>query len=154
GWARKAFRFVLFLGAIALATAGTSRAAPLGEREFQECSGCPIMVGIPAGSFLMGSPASEAGRFNSEGPQHEVTIKAFAIGKFDVASEQFITFLKETGYQPQPCNAMLEMGWGSPGGGKATSPYNADLPLWPAACLSQSDAEHFIGWLNTKVRKE
>ena len=29
---------------------------------------------IPAGTFMMGSPASEAGRYDAEGPQHEVTI--------------------------------------------------------------------------------
>ena len=33
-------------------------------------------------------------------PQHEVTIKAFALGKYNVTSEQFLTFLRETGYQP------------------------------------------------------
>ena len=39
------------------------------------------MVGIPAGTFVMGSPHTESGRFDSEGPQHEVAIKAFALGK-------------------------------------------------------------------------
>ena len=29
---------------------------------------------IPAGKFMMGSPDSEEGRFENEGPQHEVTI--------------------------------------------------------------------------------
>lgn len=154
GWLRTTYRLGLVLGLILLASGGTGKATPLPDREFQECSGCPVMVGIPAGSFLMGSPASEVGRFNSEGPQHEVTVRAFAIGKFDVASEQFISFLKETGYQPRPCNALLDMGWTSPGGGKASSPYDADLPRWPAACLNQTDAEHYIGWLNSKVRKE
>lgn len=59
------------------------------------------MVGIPAGTFEMGSPHTESGRFDSEGPQLEVAIKAFALGKYDVTSEQFLTFLKETGYQPR-----------------------------------------------------
>jgi len=56
------------------------------------------MVGIPAGSFLMGSPHSEHGRFDSEGPQHKVAIKAFAPGKYDVTSAEFLSFLRETGY--------------------------------------------------------
>src|SRR5262245_30419268 len=38
------------------------------EREFKECADCPTMVGIPAGKFAMGSPASETGRFDAEGP--------------------------------------------------------------------------------------
>ena len=40
------------------------------------------MVLIPAGSFMMGSPASEKARLAHEGPQHEVTIaKPFAVSK-------------------------------------------------------------------------
>ena len=33
----------------------------------------------------MGSPATEQGRYNNEGPQHTVTIaKPFAVSKYDV----------------------------------------------------------------------
>ena len=42
------------------------------------------MVAIPAGKFLMGSPAAEPGRFDTEGPQHVVAVRAFAIGKYDI----------------------------------------------------------------------
>src|SRR5947207_10785144 len=52
---------------------------------FQECEQCPEMVVVPAGSFLMGSPANEPERDREEGPQHRVTIaKALAVGKFSV----------------------------------------------------------------------
>ena len=54
--------------------------APL-ERNFTECAECPEMVAIPAGKFLMGSPAREAGRFVYQGPHHVVTKKAFSLGK-------------------------------------------------------------------------
>ncbi len=59
----------------------TPRAA--GET-FRDCSGCPAMVVIPAGSFMMGSPSSEEGRENSEGPQRRVSVSAFAAGKYEV----------------------------------------------------------------------
>src|SRR5436853_7739329 len=87
------------------------------DREFQECPDCPVMVGIPAGSFTMGSPIDEPGRFDTEGPQHRVSIKAFALGKYNVTSKEFLAFLKETGYQPAPCNPILKLMWRSPGGG-------------------------------------
>jgi formylglycine-generating enzyme required for sulfatase activity len=132
--------------------AGAALGAPLPEREFRECDHCPVMVGIPAGKFLMGSPANESGRFDSEGPQHEVAIKAFALGKYDVNSREFLIFLKETGYQPQPCNAMLGMGWHSPGKNRASSPYEGDMPGWPAVCLGPHDAEAYVAWLNGKVK--
>jgi formylglycine-generating enzyme required for sulfatase activity len=53
---------------------------------FHECAkACPEMIVIPAGAFTMGSPATEQGRFNNEGPQHKVTIaKPFAVSKYDV----------------------------------------------------------------------
>ena len=59
------------------------------DHEFQECQNCPMMVGIPAGSFVMGSPVGEQGRFDTEGPQHDVSIKAFALSKYDVTSREF-----------------------------------------------------------------
>ncbi len=102
----------------------------------------------------MGSPPSESGRFDTEGPQHKVAIKAFALGKYDITSEQFLTFLRDTGYQPAPCNPLLDMGWRSPGRGKASAPYDADAPHWPAVCLDWRDAKRYIEWLNAEVRKE
>jgi len=48
------------------------------------------LVLIPAGKFMMGSPATEAGRGSDEGPQHEVTIsKPFYMGVFEVTQEQY-----------------------------------------------------------------
>ena len=39
------------------------------------------MVPIPGGKFIMGSPEKEKGHKNDEGPQHEVTISPFWMGK-------------------------------------------------------------------------
>jgi formylglycine-generating enzyme required for sulfatase activity len=47
------------------------------------------MVEIPAGSFMMGSPASEKDRSENEGPQHQVNVPAFAMAKFAVTQEQY-----------------------------------------------------------------
>jgi formylglycine-generating enzyme required for sulfatase activity len=139
-----------------LAFASHAFAADHPEREFKECPDCPQMVAIPAGGFVMGSPSGEPGRFDSEGPQHRVSIKAFALGKYDVTSEEFLKFLSATGYQPRPCNARLNMQWHSPGNGKATPPSPADTepPRWPAVCLDWRDAGAYIDWLNGLAKKE
>ena len=48
------------------------------------------MVLIPAGTFTMGSPDDERGRYSREGPQHEVTItQAFYLGKYEVTQAQW-----------------------------------------------------------------
>jgi formylglycine-generating enzyme required for sulfatase activity len=47
------------------------------------------MVLVPAGKFMMGSPASEVGREKNE-TQHEVTLtKPFYMGKYEVTQEQW-----------------------------------------------------------------
>lgn len=47
------------------------------------------LVLIPAGTFMMGSPASEDYRFYDEGPQHQVTVQSFYMGKYEVTQEQY-----------------------------------------------------------------
>jgi eukaryotic-like serine/threonine-protein kinase len=47
------------------------------------------IVAIPGGSFTMGSPESEAGRYNFEGPQRTVTIQPFYMGKYVVTQAQW-----------------------------------------------------------------
>jgi formylglycine-generating enzyme required for sulfatase activity len=51
---------------------------------FKDCDVCPEMVALPGGTFTMGSPRNEGHRRDNEGPQRQVTIKPFAIGKHEV----------------------------------------------------------------------
>jgi len=46
------------------------------------------MVYIPGGTFLMGSPETEKGRFDDE-TQHEVTVKPFYMGKYPITQAQW-----------------------------------------------------------------
>jgi formylglycine-generating enzyme required for sulfatase activity len=47
------------------------------------------MVSIPDGSFQMGSPDKEPGRFGDEGPQHEVKLGAFFMAKTPITQAQW-----------------------------------------------------------------
>jgi formylglycine-generating enzyme required for sulfatase activity len=47
------------------------------------------LVEIPAGSFLMGSPASEEGHQADEGPQHEVKLESFFLGRTPITQAQW-----------------------------------------------------------------
>jgi formylglycine-generating enzyme required for sulfatase activity len=63
---------------------------------FKDCVECPEMVVIPAGRFLMGSRADDPTVTNphpNEQPQHEVTLKSFALGKYEVTQEQWIAVM-------------------------------------------------------------
>jgi formylglycine-generating enzyme required for sulfatase activity len=155
-WAHPVLLFALLLAPPAAAApavpAPTNALPQAGEREFKECSECPVMVGIPGGEFLMGSPANEPGRFDTEGPLHKVSLKAFALGKYPITSEEFLRFLKETGYQPAPCNRLQNLTWRSPGRGQAYPPYSTEPPHWPAVCLDWHDAKAYVVWLNGKAK--
>lgn len=146
--------YVLALSLLALIPAAAQDSLTVNGREFTECPDCPPMVAIPAGKFLMGSPKSEPGRFDSEGPQHVVNVKAFALGKYDITSKEFLAFLTATGYQPKPCNKTLNLGWQVVKSRplRAYPPSEAEPPDWPAVCLDHKDALAYITWLNQQVK--
>ena len=60
--------------------------APVGVSEFKDCPMCPALIGLPRGTFTMGSNADDA----TERPAHGVSIgEPFAIGKYEVTVEQW-----------------------------------------------------------------
>jgi len=125
---------------------------PPGE-VFRDCPDCPEVVAIPAGQFRMGSPSSEQGRFDAEGPQRTVAVRAFALSVLNITQAQFTIFLAETGYQPPPCNPLMGKSWRSPGRGLVYPPGFADLPQQPAVCLNWHDVQAYIDWLNRRVAR-
>ncbi len=68
----------------------------------------PELMVIPAGSFLMGSPEGEEGRFDWEGPQHRVTLaRPFGIGRFTVTFDDYDAFCAVTKREKPD-----DQGWG------------------------------------------
>jgi formylglycine-generating enzyme required for sulfatase activity len=61
------------------------------------------MVPVPAGTFLMGSPPAEPGRQENEGPQVEVSLGAFWMGRFEVTWNEYDLFaVARRGDAPPP----------------------------------------------------
>jgi formylglycine-generating enzyme required for sulfatase activity len=56
---------------------------------FKDCDRCPEMVVIPEGRFVIGSSENEIGRDLDEGPQKEITLNAFAVGKYEITKAQW-----------------------------------------------------------------
>ena len=52
------------------------------------------LIGIPGGKYLMGSPEKEPERANEEGPQHQVSIRPFLMGKYPVTQAQWKAIMK------------------------------------------------------------
>jgi formylglycine-generating enzyme required for sulfatase activity len=64
------------------------------------------LIQIPAGDFLMGSPANEPERFADEGPQHRVRLGGFLLGQTPVTQAQWGVVARwpklELDLQPNP----------------------------------------------------
>ena len=59
----------------------------------------PVMVVVPSGSFMMGSPRNEDDRVDNEGPRFRVTFdRGFAVSRNEVTVGQFRRFVEATGY--------------------------------------------------------
>ena len=76
----------------------------------------PELVGVPAGSFLMGTSddqikmmlsryewakePKEKGWFDGEQPQHRVTLPAYEIGRYPVTNAEYYAFVQASGCKP------------------------------------------------------
>jgi formylglycine-generating enzyme required for sulfatase activity len=70
-------------------------------------------VWIPAGTFMMGSPETEEGRYEDEDPQHSVTLTSgFYMGKYEVTQEQYQAVM---GSNPSGFKAAVAGESGTPG---------------------------------------
>jgi len=114
------------------------------------------MVPVPAGKFLMGSPATEPGR-NSGEIQHLVTIpREFAVGKFDVTVAEFAAFADETGFKPGPggCfGSSGRVGWGRALWRNWDDPGFGQTPSDPVVCVGWDEAQAYTAWLSKKTGK-
>jgi formylglycine-generating enzyme required for sulfatase activity len=123
-------------GQVALTSDEERGAAEKSGSNFKECAkGCPEMVVIPAGKFVMGSPDNEQDRIDSEGPQHEVTIaKPIAVSRFEVTFDEW-----DACTAARAC-AQVPDHWGR---GKM-----------PVINVSWEDAKAYVGWLSEVTGKD
>lgn len=91
------YRCLLLFASLLLGIAGRAEAqefAPY-EEEIPESDQSIEMVPVEGGTFLMGSPDSESGREDDEGPQHEVKVDDFWMGKYEITWQQYDLFVEE-----------------------------------------------------------
>ncbi|WP_395647382.1 SUMF1/EgtB/PvdO family nonheme iron enzyme [Terricaulis sp.] len=94
----------------------------------------PDMVRIPGGSFVIGSPTTEAGRENVEGPQRTMQVAAFYLSRTEVTFAQWATCVDDGGcnrYRP------ADQGWGR--GAR------------PVINVSWNDAQAYVQWLRRRT---
>ena len=109
----------------------------VGQR-FQDCLRCPVMVVVPAGSFMMGSsPESEEG-YGDERPQHQVTIESpFGVGVYEVTFAEWDACVNGGG-----C------------GGYSPPDYVREGDRHPVIRVSWNDAWAYTAWLSQATGEE
>ena len=131
------------------------RGPSIGEL-FRDCPHCPEMVAVPAGRFTMGSPSSEEGRWDDEGPQREVTIGAkFAVGVHEVTRGEFARFVSATGRSTgDSCRTYEDGEWETRSGRSWRSPGFSQSDTHPVVCVSWDDAQAYASWLSRETGEE
>ena len=115
--------------------AASGEAGRAAGARFRDCDECPELVVVPAGSFNMGSPQSEAGRFYWEGPVHRVTIeRPFAVGVYEVTYAEWDACVSGGG-----CGGYRPKDWGWGRGNR------------PVISVSWPYAKAYVRWLSEKT---
>jgi formylglycine-generating enzyme required for sulfatase activity len=96
------------------------------------------LIKIPAGKFIMGSPPEEEGRFESEGPVHQVYLDEYYIAEKEVTVGHWKKFAKETS-SPWDKWVLLET--------------YALGDAYPILFVTWDDAKAFCTWLSGKEGK-
>lgn len=106
------------------------------------------MVPVKGGTFLFGSDEKDKNRDADEGPQRQVTISPFWMGRFEVSRDEFDVFYKDETIsqnstvdaitRPSPQYIDFSLGMGKEGG-------------YPVNSLSQYAALMYCRWLYNKT---
>lgn len=139
------------LAALASSAAAQNEAGGAPGERWRDCDECPEMVTIPAGAFTMGSPASEAGRYEREGPTRQVTIAApFAIGIYEVTREEYARFVRATNRSSGEESCLVNEGheWLDRAGQSWRTLAFPQTVRHPVVCVSWNDAAAYASWLS------
>ena len=123
-------------------------------------TGVPFeMIPIKGGKFLMGSPASEKDRKDDEGPQREVEIKPFWMGKFEVTWDEYKPFMETGNISRNKDGSPRSWSHDDPVEDLVSAPTTAYTEMsfgmgikgYPAICMTQHAALKFCEWISAQT---
>ncbi|MFN7955852.1 MAG: SUMF1/EgtB/PvdO family nonheme iron enzyme [bacterium] len=97
------------------------------------------LVRIPGGVFQMGSPESEEGRWDDEGPHHQVRVSSFWLGRYPVTNEQYGAYLRENPGAKEP---------------ERWSDRRYNQPRQPVVGVSWHEARAYADWARLRLPTE
>ena len=138
------FSICLLMGVASLQSCGRPSESSPKDIALTQVDGSMTFNKISAGRFMMGSPDSEAGRYDDEGPQHQVTIsKGFEMQTTEVTQSLWVSVM---GANP----SRFQKSENCPGEFKTTN----NIPMCPNNPVEQviwDEAQAFISKLNAKA---
>jgi formylglycine-generating enzyme required for sulfatase activity len=110
----------------------------------------PEMVIVPAGIFKMGDIQNTG--YDDEKPVHEVSVKSFAIGRYQVTVAEFQQFVEATHYKTEAetgdgAYIWKKLKWQLIKDAYWRNPYFPQRDNQPVVCISWNDAMAYINWL-------
>ncbi len=116
------------------------------------------MVPIKGGKFLMGSAETEPDRGEDEGPQHEVTVGPFWIGKYEITWDQYDVWCEKMDYYRRAAfgTSATPRDPVADAVTRPTPPYtdmsfSMGKETHPAICMTQHAARMYCQWLTAKT---
>jgi formylglycine-generating enzyme required for sulfatase activity len=107
---------------------------PARAQDLLEAQGLHFRL-IPGGSYFIGSPINEAGRYANEPAPHRVTVKPFYLAATETTNAQYARFLAATGHAPP-------LYW---------QDKNLNAPDQPVVGVTWHDARAFCRWLTRET---
>ncbi len=117
------------------------------------------MAAIPGGVFTMGSPKNEPFRRDDEGPQVEVEISPFWMGKTEVTWDEYEAFYAATATEGRSDTQAMKEAEGIDALTGPTPPYQPPDQNWgrgsrPAITMTHHAAEVYCRWLSQVTGKK
>ena len=149
---------VMMLGLWPVHAAPAPGAADTPPKVFRDCDGCPEMIAIAPGEFLMGTPSGEAdaGHAREQLAVHKAKVtKPFAIGRTEVTIAQFRAFSTASGYDKSDrgCQYLRGGGWVKSVEISWKNMGFAVTEAHPVGCIAIEDARAYVAWLRETTGK-
>ncbi len=141
-------RWLAFIVVVVAAAPGGRTAAQTPGKEFRDCEQCPAMIALPGGAFKMGDDSEQARP--DERPVHDVSVRAFAIGKTEVTRAEYAAFAKATARDaPGYCttDADHDGRWENTATANWIEPGFPVTDAHPVTCVNWADATAYAAWL-------
>ena len=102
---------------------------------------------------MVGSPESETGREDDEGPMYPVAMAhPFAVGVYEVTRGEYGRFVSATGRSMgNSCHTYIGGGWEERSGGDWRNPGFRQTDAHPVVCVSWEDAKAYVRWLSRET---